>query len=51
MPLPGNIDNVISLPSLRTDSLEELLQGGHQQGSLALPEEVHEHHFLLQCQV
>lgn len=51
MVLPGNIDNVISPSSLRTDPLEELLQGRNQQGGLALPEEVHEHYLLLQSQV
>ena len=51
MPLPGNIDNVICPSSLRTDPLQELLQGGNQHGGLALPEEVHEHHLLLQSQV
>lgn len=51
MPLPCNIDNVISPSSLRADPLEELLQGGNQQGGLALPEEVHEHNLLLQGQV
>ncbi len=48
MPLPGNIDYVIGPSSLRTDPLEELLQGGDQQGGLALSEEVHEHNLLLQ---
>lgn len=51
MPLPGNADDVICPPGLRANALEELLQGGNQQGGLALPEEIHEHHLLLQSQV
>ena len=49
--LPGNADNVIGPSGLRTDTLEELLHGGNQQGGLALPEEIHKHHLLLQSQV
>lgn len=48
---PGDIDNMIGPPCLRTDALEELLQWRNQHGGLALPQEVHEHHLLLQGQV
>lgn len=51
MRLPRNADDVIGPSGLRTDTLEELLQGGNQQGGLALPEEIHEHHLLLQSQL
>lgn len=48
---PGDVDDVISSSGLRADALEELLQRRNQQGGLALPEEIHEHHLLLQSQV
>lgn len=42
---------MIGSPGLWIDALEELLQRGHQHRGLALPEQVHEHHLLLQGQV
>lgn len=36
---------------LGIDPLQELFQRGHQQGGLALPEQVHERHLLLQGEV
>lgn len=42
---------MIGPPGLWIDALEELLQRGHQHRGLALPEQVHEHHLLLQGQV
>ena len=48
---PGYVDDVVGPTGLRTDPLEELLQRGDQQRGLALPQQVHEHHLLLQGQL
>jgi len=48
---PGYVDDVVGPARLRADPLEELLQRGDQQRRLALAQQVHEHHLLLQCQL